>query len=248
MDVYMVRAGADGGDEDYALEHGVAILGFHEVPTLEGMSDREEVRSAVSGAYPDSSPRSAGNVTSQLWQFVTMRDGDLVVLPRKRTAQVAIGRVTGPYEHRTVGGVRRHVRPVAWDQTDLPRTIFRQDLLFSLGAMQTVCSIWRNDAVRRIAAMLKGSPDPGPSLLPEAADDKPALEDLEWDLPQLAHVQIEKHIQTVFKGHALADLVDAILRADGWMTEKSPRARTAAWTSRRGAGILGLTNHGSVYR
>lgn len=42
------------------------------------------------------------------------------------------------------------------------------------------------------------------------------------DLGQLAHDQIVAHIQARFAGHALANLVDAVLRADGWVTKISP--------------------------
>jgi len=30
--IYLVRAGGDGEDENFALEHGVAIIGFSEYP------------------------------------------------------------------------------------------------------------------------------------------------------------------------------------------------------------------------
>ena len=71
-----------------------------------------------------------GNFAGQLWAFaVAMKEGDLVVLPRKLTSQIAIGRVTGPYEYRQVDDAFRHTRPVEWLQTDLPRTVFEQALL-----------------------------------------------------------------------------------------------------------------------
>ena len=59
----------------------------------------------------------------------------------------------------------RHTRPVQWLQTDIPRTTFEQDLLYSFGAFMTVCKISRNDAEsRRVAAVLEGKADPGPSV------------------------------------------------------------------------------------
>ena len=103
-----------------------------------------------------------GNFAGQLCAFaVAMKEGDLVVLPRKRTSQIAIGRVGGPYSYREVDGRSRHTRPVEWLQTELPRTIFEQDLLYSFGAFMTVCRISRNDAERRVAAVAEGKSDPG---------------------------------------------------------------------------------------
>ena len=106
------------------------------------------------------------NVSRQLLAFaVAMKQGDLVVLPRKLTPQIAIGRVTGPYEYRQLGDSSHHVRAVKWLQTDLPRTVFEQDLLYSLGALQTVCNISRNNAEQRVAAVADGKPDPGPLVV-----------------------------------------------------------------------------------
>jgi predicted Mrr-cat superfamily restriction endonuclease len=38
------------------------------------------------------------------------------------------------------------------------------------------------------------------------------------DLSELAHDQIVSHIQSHFAGHALAGLVEAVLKVDGWVT------------------------------
>ena len=41
--VFLVRAGGDGEDEQYAIENGVAIIGFQEVPSLGGVNDYQWV-------------------------------------------------------------------------------------------------------------------------------------------------------------------------------------------------------------
>ena len=159
--IYLARAGGSGEDEDRALEHNIAIVGFQEVLSLAAATDYEGVHKIVTRAFPDAKPRAVGNFAGQLWAFaVAMKEGDLVVLPRKLTSQIAIGRVTGPYEYRKVDDTFRHTRSVEWLQTDLPRTVFEQDLLYSLGAFMTVCNISRNDAERRVAAVAEGKPDP----------------------------------------------------------------------------------------
>ena len=243
--IYLTRAGRSGEDEDRALEHNIAIVGFHEVPSLEAASDYDGVHEIVAGTFPDAKPRAVGNFAGQLWAFaVAMEEGDLVVLPRKLTSQIAIGRVTGPYEYRRMDDAFRHTRAVEWLQTDLPRTVFEQDLLYSLGAFMTVCNISRNDAERRIAAVAEGKPDPGPSvavdtqtrLVPGPAGQPEGLP----DLSQLAHDQIVAHIQTKFSGHALADIVNAVLRADGWVTRASPPGADGGVDILAGRGSLGL--------
>ena len=117
--LYLVRAGRNGEDEDLALEDNLAIISFREIPSLDGLLDYDAVAKLVSNALPDEKPRKRGNFAGQLWAFaVAMQEGDLVVLPRKLTSQIAIGRVSGPYRFRKVSSELRHTRPVEWLQTD----------------------------------------------------------------------------------------------------------------------------------
>ena len=155
-----------------------------------------------------------------------MQTGDLVILPRKLTSQIAIGQVSGPYRFRKVNSETRHTRPVEWLQTDIPRTTFEQDLLYSFGAFMTVCNISRNDAARRVTAVLEGKRDPGPSVPKGTKTKKPPPVDDQAeavpDLVQMAHDQIVARIQSRFSGHALTRLVDAVLQVEGWVTKVSP--------------------------
>lgn len=244
--VYVARAGGDGEDEEYALENGVAIIGFRDVPSLAGAKDYEAILKLVNAGLPNEKPRAAGNYAGQLWAFaIGMKEGDIVVLPRKLTSQIALGRVKGPYKYRKVGNESRHTRDVEWIRPDLPRTTFEQDLLYSFGAFMTVCNISRNDAERRVAAVLDGKSDPGPSVATEKST-KQALVSTEVqgaavpDLSQLAHDQIVGHIQARFAGHSLARLVDAVLRADGWVTKISSPGADGGVDILAGRGSLGL--------
>src|SRR5262249_28972864 len=108
----------------------------------------------------------------------------------------------------------------------------------------TVCNISRNDAERRVSAVLAGKPDPGlrvsiekprkPGVpVPPEPEEGP-------DLGQLANDQIVAHIQSHFAGHALAALVDAVLRADGWVTKVWPPGADGGVDILGGGGPLGL--------
>lgn len=88
---------------------------------------------AVGGAYPAMAPKAIGNYAAQL---NALRNkivvGDLVALPLKRTAQIAIGRVTSEYRYDpTVERDLRHCVGVQWMTTEVPRTAIGQDLLYS---------------------------------------------------------------------------------------------------------------------
>ena len=243
--IYLARGGRNGEDEDLALENNLAIIDFREVPSLEEANDYDAVARLVTQALPDHKPRARGNFAGQLWAFsVAMQVGDHVVLPRKLTSQVAIGRVTGPYEYREANGEHRHVRSVEWLKTDIPRATFEQDLLYSFGALMTVCQISRNDAARRVVAVLEGKPDPGPSATTgQQTETTPATEDQAEavpDLVQMAHDQIVARIQSRFSGHSLTRLVDAVLQVEGWVTKVSPPGPDGGVDILAGRGSLGL--------
>ena len=243
--VYLARAGGNGEDEVYALDHGVAINGFRQYRSLAAAKDYDAILALQKTVKPELKPRAAGNYAGQLWAFaIAMQPGDIVVLPRKLTAQVALGRVTGPYKYEMVGGVPRHTRAVEWVRPDVARSVFGQDLLHSFGAFMTVCNITRNGAEQRVAAVLAGKPDPGytpaPGKLPKPETVAGDAEDASLDLGQAAHDQIVAHIQSRFSGHALARLVEAILTADGWVTRLSPPGADGGVDILAGRGPLGL--------
>lgn len=242
--VFLARGGKGGEDEEYALENGLAIIGWEEVPSLARAQSYEEVRQVVETTFPGKKPRAIGNWAGQLWAFaVAMQKDDLVVLPQKLTSQIAIGRVSGPYKYQNINGRPRHTRQVEWLRTDVPRTDFKQDLLYSFGAFMTVCQITRHDAEARVAAVLAGQVDPGfTALLGEAPTeaDIDADDDSEQDLAQLAEDQIVRQIRLKFKEHALARLVDALLQADGWVTKLSPPGPDGGADILAGRGSLGL--------
>lgn len=243
--VFLVRAGVDGEDETYALDHGVAIIGFTEYPSLADARDYDAILNIVKATKPELKPRSAGNYAGQLWAFaLAMKEGDIVVLPRKLTSQLAIGRVKGPYRYAKADEAMRHLRSVDWVRPDVPRSVFGQDLLHSFGAFMTVCNITRNNAEERVSAVLAGKPDPGflpatgPTAKPEAiVGDGDAKG---HDLALAANDQIVAHIQGRFRGHALAKLVDAVLVADGWSTKLSPPGPDGGIDIFAGRGPFGL--------
>lgn len=81
--VYLARAGRKGEDEEYALENDLAIIGYLEVPSLEGVKDSDAIFTLVANAIPNAKPRAMGNFAGQLWAFaLAMKEGDLVILPR----------------------------------------------------------------------------------------------------------------------------------------------------------------------
>lgn len=246
MKVWLVRAGRYGEREELALEQGLAVVGWDEVGDLSGATTREAVKKLLEAAHPAASPGKIANHAGQLFTFAhQVAKGDCVVLPRKRGGVVALGVVEGPYRYRTDLGDARHVRQVRWVRPDVPRTEFRQDLRYSLGAFMTVCRIQRNDAERRIGQMLGGGADPGPA--PGSVErsgggdgDGGAGVDEEIDVEQIARDQLLAHIESRFKGHGLARLVEAVLVAEGYKTKLSMPGPDGGVDIMAGRGALGF--------
>ena len=240
MSLWMVRGGKHGEQEALALENDLACIGWYEAPDLSGSKNRDQLREILQKTYPHWNESQLNNQCAQLNAFIFgMKTGDLVVMPLKTTSQIAIGEVAGPYQYREDLGDTHHVRPVKWKVTDLPRTRFHQDLLYSMGAFMTVCRIKRNNAEERVKAVLKGKPDPGFADSSNGADTED-IETTQLDVEQVAQDQILSHMETRFKGHALSRLVDAILRAEGYVTQLSPPGPDGGVDTLARRGTLGL--------
>jgi restriction system protein len=236
MTVWLVRAGRYGEWETLALEQGLSVIGWEELPDLSPFSSREQMEQLVREIYPDASKGRVSNWTGQIWAFRgRMQIDDLVVLPLKKQSAVAIGRISGPYAFRSdlSSGVR-HTRPTSWVKTDIPRSRFDQDLLYSLGAFMTVCQVQRNNAEERIKAILSGQAPP--PRTPEETEGTEAPVDLEL----FAQDDISQYIAQRFKGHELTRLADAILTAQGYYTMVSPAGPDGGIDIVAGAGPMGF--------
>ena len=97
-----------------------------------------------------------------------------------------------------------------------------QDLLFSFGAFLTVFQVQRNDAEARVQALLSGTKPPMAN--PSSEIERTLEDDLveNFDVEQFSRDQIRKIIEQKFAGHALAQLVGEILKAEGYTVMISP--------------------------
>ena len=242
MAAWLVRAGRNGEFETVALEKGYAVIGWDRLQDLREIKNRDELYDVCQKAYPEKGRSAIANYVGQLWGFKEkIMIGDLIVLPLKTRAAIAVGKVEGPYEYRDdlPMGVR-HARRVKWIRTDIPRSAFGQDLLYSLGAFMTVCRIKRNDAEKRIEAILQGKPD---AIVTQAEKGEPKSDsenEVEIDYEEAALDQIREYIGRKFKGHGMARLVDSVLKAQGYHTRLSPEGPDEGADILAGKGKLGF--------
>lgn len=245
--LWKVTLGKNGQFEAEALRDGILIVHFNIDSDISYARDRDAVAEILRAAFPDAKPKTVSNFASQLNQFVNvMQDGDLVISPIKSSSTIAIGKVTGRYAPHPATG--RPTRPLTWLKTEIPRDVFKQDLLYSFGAFNTVCEVKRNNAVARVEEVLKNGKDPGagakPSTTrtPESPDTPPdpGEPDEILDLNQIARDQIEQRIASIFTGHDLTNLIAAILRAQEMKVRVSPLGADGGIDLVAGSGPLGL--------
>ena len=227
MSLWLVRAGRYGEHESKFIDDKRIYLTWDELTAndMTGILDYDGIKKRILDTYPDESSHKLGNWSAQVWAFLCrMQVGDWVVMPRKSKPTIAIGEVKSACKFEAAASnAYRHYREVKWLNTDIPRSAFDQDLLYSFGAFLTVCEIRRNDAEKRVRDMAKNAWHytlPTPTVKPgntEVEEEETAV-----DLEQLARDSIAKLIIRKFKGHGMARLVEAVLKAQGFTTFLSP--------------------------
>ncbi len=235
MTVWTIRGGRNGQHEAAFLEKGVVSVGFGLQQSVADFQDRESLRQ-----HCDSQ-----NGAGQLWRFYhDVGVGDMVVLPRKLTGQIAVGRISGPYEFQSAFmGDHAHGRPVEWLVTDVPRSHFDRDLLNSFGAQMTLSQPGAPNAesrVERIVNVYLGSaPVPEPMPIDEgvAGDD-----DFEEgvDHEQEIKDQIVAQLRRQFAGLPLERLVAGILKASGYVALQTRKGADGGIDILAGKGDLGF--------
>ena len=226
MALWLVRAGRSGEYESKFLSEGRIYLTWDDLSyDLSKLSNKKELYELLNKVYPNNKAGRIRNWASQIWPMAKeMKNGDWVILPSKKKAAIHIGEITSDYINTPdAENPYYHYRTVKWFATDIPRSNFEQDILYSLGAFMTICRISRNDAEKRIKEMAKNNWKTIKDNAVKLNDKEGNLEEpTTFDLEQLARDQIAKFIIRKFKGHGLARLVDAILQAQGYSTFVSP--------------------------
>lgn len=245
MAIWLIRAGSHGEyEQKFIQENRVYVTWSGLSVNLSELPDRSALVSKMEHHYPETKPKTITNWVSQIWPFAHgMKIGDLVVMPLKSQPAIQIGEIVGDYNFEPAGpDPYFHWRPVKWIAEAVPRANFGKDLLFTFGAFMTICRVQRNRAEERIAAMRKNGWKPesiaSASKMPESVTDEAAKD---TNLEELARDQIGQLIAARFKGHDLARLVEAILKAQGYTTYRSPEGADGGVDILAGAGPLGFS-------
>jgi restriction system protein len=132
---------------------------------------------------------------------------------------------------------------VTWIRTDVRRTALDQDLLYSLGATQTVFSVERNNALARFTALRDEVEPPRAAAHSDIEDIAAAAlttELAEPDFERSARDLIAQRIGQNFRGHDLERLVEAVLEADGYRVDRTRQGTDGGVDLLAGHGELGF--------
>lgn len=244
MAIWLIRAGSHGEHEQKFIQDKRVYVtwdGFD--VNLSKFKDRSALLEKMLKFYSEDKPKAVLNWSSQIWPFGhEMKKGDLVVLPLKSQRAIQIGEITGDYYFEPKGpDPYFHWRPVKWIAEGIPRANFGKDLLNSFGAFMTICRIQSNNAEARIAAMKSNGWKPE-TIVSTISATTSVVEagTADTDLEELAFDQIAQLINARFKGHGLTRLVEAILKAQGYTTYRSPEGADGGADILAGAGPLGF--------
>lgn len=165
-----------------------------------------------------------------------MEIGDLIVYPSKQDRQMHIGRIAGSYRYDPkLSELYPQQRAVKW-LAHVPRTKFSQGALYEIGSAMSFFQV-KNYADEFRAAIQ------GKQVAPRVeTDEDGAGEEMpgEIDIEETGADQIAKLISAKFKGHGLATLVEAILKAQGYTTYLSPEGADGGTDILAGSGPLGF--------
>lgn len=241
MTVWVIRAGRKGELEDYSLQEGIAIINFGFRQSVADFESREQLRAEM-GLI-----NTTSNAPGQLWRFAKeVKQGDLVVLPRKQPKVVAVGWVSGDYEFRPdlpnlLPGAGCHTRAIKWEAEDVPRSSFDQDLLYSFGGLLTLFQVNRDNAAERISQVVNVhiSDEPAPALVPDIGTPD-GYDVPDTDLDEQIKDRIAAMIKRKFSGVGLERLVAAILRASGYNAVETRRGPDGGIDVLAGMGDMGF--------
>ena len=246
MAVWVIKGGRTGQHEDAFLEKGVVAIDFGLRQSIADFTDRDSLRAVA----------ASRNGADQLWRFhQEVVPGDLVILPRKRPSQVAVGQIAGPYAYRpeVVGSGAPHIRRVEWQATDIPRSHFGQDLLNSFGSQLTLSQPGAPDAEARIARItdtyLDAIPPDTQELIQDTSEsdrqfapltDADDASDDETDLDRQVIDRVIARLHRQFAGVRLEYLVASILSASGYYVQQTRKGADGGIDVLAGRGDLGF--------
>lgn len=236
MAVWLCRAGRMGEHEARFFEDKRVYFTFEEIDrSLSSFPSKRDLQQYFVSVRPAMSEGAARVFASQGFAFCfEMQQGDWIVTPSKTVPGLLhFAKITGDYTYcEDAEETYRHYRSVSWF-AEMNRSQFEQDIQYSLGALMTICKLKQGERIMNIVSKCSAEPTGG-----NAGYTPPPVQDLEG----ASIDEISDFIIRNYKGHGLARVVEAILKAKGYTVYRSPVGADHGVDLLACAGSLGFGN------
>ncbi len=163
--VWILRSGAEEERDSWALANGHGGGGWDWLPDITAIASRDELGAIIRKHHPAKAASGEKRHASELWAIrFEISVGDIVVMPRTRQNQVALGVITAEYsfDDKATDATLRHRVGVDWRRSDVSRSGMSSDLRDVMDSRGTVFKPSAYDAQYRFRALLESGVDPGP--------------------------------------------------------------------------------------
>ena len=150
--MWVIRAGQNSLYFDKFIENNKVYIpwnGYH--MNLSAFPTRTELRTLVEKEKGTVSRTSVSNWAGQLFCFVNeIKKKDLVLIPSKGSRTYCVARISGDYmyDESNSDGLY-HSRDISILLTGVPREIFSQEIIYSLGAFRTIFKAHHEEEIIR---------------------------------------------------------------------------------------------------
>lgn len=225
ISAWVIRGGREGQWEDAFIENGLASIDFGFRQSVSEFASQMELRDHLlkDADARFSSVRSAAAAASQLWRFANVVNvGDVALMPRKGSAVVAAGRVSGEYvfqPYLAEPQLGPHTRSMEWLSDDIPRSGFDPDINNSMGGHKTVFQMNAEDASCRVMFTLKAHLAESRSGGQPAETRNGDRVSGELDRQRRHHTDVIARLQRLSPAR-VATLVAEVMRASGYVVSR----------------------------
>ena len=148
--MWVIRAGQNSGFYDKYLRTSRVYIPWDGYKfDLSSIKERADFRAVVEKEKKMDNRTSVSNWAGQLFTFTQeIQTGDYVLIPSKGSRNYCLAKITGAYSFDEKEPDKLyHSRPIDILLKDIPRDIFSQSVIYSLGAFRTIFRAKHEDEI-----------------------------------------------------------------------------------------------------
>ena len=150
--MWVIRAGKDSLFYEKYLDNGKVYIPWDGYQLdLSKFTIKPEYRKIVEKEKRTTNRTTVSNWAGQLFIFVhEIKIGDIILIPSKRSRSYCVGKITGGYVYDEYEpDSLYHAREFKLLLKEIPRELFSQEVIYSLGAFRTIFKATHEDEILR---------------------------------------------------------------------------------------------------